>query len=760
MGLSQRFAGRLRVVVGLALIGVLCGLIIPAQAGRQLVTGATWRIQSPDAPKWFSDIGPRSLALDAAGRGHVIYGGDHLYYAWFDGVSWEHQVVDPGSGVGQYAALALDATGQSHIAYYDAEKQQVKYTTRSGGAWPTEIVDAAARLSGPLALALDSQGTPHIGYHSESGGVRYARRDATGWVGEAVAADGSGGVALAIDAAGAVTLAYGVGALRVAQGHAGAWDVQVVDSAGATGSPVLALDRAGRPHVAYAALDSTARLALRYARWTRAGWNLQTIDELANRDIGYEPSLVLAADDAPHVSYGAYNGLKYAHWTGSDWYRERVDASGGRFTSLALDDRGKPTISYLSGRELKVARRPGIDWLLRTVDTLRTTGVYTSLALAGEDVAHISYRDMDDGVLRYATGTGDDWTIERVDSLPGVPAPTALALDGEGAPHIAYFFYPDEWTTGALRLARRTGGAWALQTVDGDIGSLDAGGIKQPALKFDGAGRPHISYASGRDRAIKLAGWTGNAWQIETVAGPGQFGQDTALAFDAEDRPQVVYQDAGANALIHARRTAAGWEMATVDTGLAVGGDHALVLDQFGQPHLCYSAYTGETFDLRYARQTAGQWQVQIVAVGAPFTGQDCALALDAANRPVISYYDADQRDLRLARWVEEAWVFETVDSAGDVGRQTSLALDAAGAPHISYHDATDRDLGYAFGRQETPTSTATPTEMPSATWTPTDTPIATETPTPATVTPTATETPRPEWRLYLPLALVAPAAP
>ncbi|MCS6845875.1 MAG: BNR repeat-containing protein, partial [Caldilineales bacterium] len=70
--------------------------------------GVTWHIQRVDAPKAFSNMRDRSLRLDAAGRPHIAYGLDHLYYAWHDGSHWHQETVDPAWGVGMYASLALD----------------------------------------------------------------------------------------------------------------------------------------------------------------------------------------------------------------------------------------------------------------------------------------------------------------------------------------------------------------------------------------------------------------------------------------------------------------------------------------------------------------------------------------------------------------------------------------------------------------------------------------------------------------------------
>ena len=54
----------------------------------------TWEITCVDCPHSFDKTTDRSLRLDAAGHPHIAYGGQSLYYAWFDGSDWQTEVVD------------------------------------------------------------------------------------------------------------------------------------------------------------------------------------------------------------------------------------------------------------------------------------------------------------------------------------------------------------------------------------------------------------------------------------------------------------------------------------------------------------------------------------------------------------------------------------------------------------------------------------------------------------------------------------------
>ena len=97
-------------------------------------TASDWQIECVDCPRQFNNMTDRSLRLDAEGHPHIAYGGDHLYYAWNDGIDWHIETVDNSQWVGEYASLALDGMGRTHISYYDWSNRDLKYAWYDGMA--------------------------------------------------------------------------------------------------------------------------------------------------------------------------------------------------------------------------------------------------------------------------------------------------------------------------------------------------------------------------------------------------------------------------------------------------------------------------------------------------------------------------------------------------------------------------------------------------------------------------------------------------
>ncbi|WP_457668974.1 hypothetical protein [Thiolapillus sp.] len=347
-----------------------------------------------------------------------------------------------------------------------------------------------------------------------------------------------------------------------------------------------------------------------------------------------------------------------------------VDSSAnvGWHTSLALDTSGYPVISYYDGSngDLKLAHcnDPNCsNKSIVTVDSSGHVGGYTSLALDASGSPVISYYDYTNGNLKLAhcndaNCTGGDESIVTVDSNGNVGMDTSLALDASGHPVISYY----DFTNGDLKLA-------------------------------------HCFNPGCGSRSIV------------TVDSGGDAGMDTSLALDASGHPVISYYD-GTNGdlkLAHcndANCTGGDESMVTVDSGGDVGQFTSLALDASGYPVISYYHYDGANGDLNLAHCndancTGGDESIITVDNSSGVVGEYTSLSLDAGGHPVISYYDSSKNDLKLAHCNDANCTggdesIITVDSSGIVGQYTSLSLDASGQPVISYYDATNGDLKLA----------------------------------------------------------------
>lgn len=345
---------------------------------------ATWIAETVDPERWTGWWA--SVAIDSSGNPHIAYmdSTGALYYAdvkyarW-TGSSWDIQTVpDPSPNVGRWTSIAVDRAGLPRIIYYDDYNYRLKYARWDGASWSIETVDG--KYGGPAgnwnSIVLDGNDNPHISYRKgwdvSAGGLIYARWTGTEWIKELVDRTNK----------------------------AGLWGTSID------------LTAAGQPRIAYhAGWLSRGGGELRYAQRTGTGWAIETVDSLPNGDTGQWASLKLDGSGNPHISYedGASLDLKYGRWTGSSWAIEVVDRAGD-------------------------------------------VGGDTSLALDGEGRTHISYFDWTNKRTKYAAWIGSSWTVEFVDDRVESDWMTSLALRPDGRPVVAY----SDATLHRLRLARRT----------------------------------------------------------------------------------------------------------------------------------------------------------------------------------------------------------------------------------------------------------------------------------------------------------------
>lgn len=301
---------------------------------------------------------------------------------------------------------------------------------------------------------------------------------------------------------------------------------------------------------------------------------------------------------------------------------------------------------------------------------------FTSLALDARGNPHISYQS-GAGDLKYATRAGGVWIRETVDGSSLGANYNSIALDPQGNPHISYY----DGVNGDLRYATKSGGTWILQAVDatGDVGLYSA-------IAVDAQGEPHISYYHAGDQDLRYARKASGIWNKEIVQATGNAGQYTSIAIDAEGFPRISYRDFSNLELRYASKASGSWVIETADNAGAPGFYTSIAIDASGNPHISY--FEDANNDLLYAARSGGSWNVEVVeAYAVGDVGLYTSIALDSDGVPHIAYYDLLNTALRYATRAGGSWTREEIDGDGSVGSFPSIAIDAQGNPQISYLD-------------------------------------------------------------------------
>ena len=338
-----------------------------------------------------------------------------------------------------------------------------------------------------------------------------------------------------------------------------------------------------------------------------------------------------------------------------------VDA-GGTYTALALDSTGKPVISYYDpiSQDLKLVK-------------------------CGNATCN----------------TGN--TVVTLDSIGDVGWQPSIRIDSSGRPVVSYYDY----TNGDLKLVycgNATCNSGNTVRVVDNIGN--AGQFS--SLVLDSSGYPVISYWDLPNRILRLLrcrNATCTSTTMQPVQSTGWFGQYTSLALNSSGNPVISYWDeSNADLKLVSCGDAtckAGSSFQSLDMSGFVGMFTSLALDSSGKPVVSYYDDTNGDLKLVYCgNATCSAGNIIRALDGAAAVGKYTSLALNSSGRPVISYQDVTNRDLKLIQCGDATCssgnLIRTVDSAGDVGMSTALKLDSSGNAVISYYDLTNKRLKLA----------------------------------------------------------------
>jgi len=227
-----------------------------------------------------------------------------------------------GCGGGERRGVSLDA-GDGDAAGYDAAPDAASYPTSCVATpWSTEPVPASGDWS---SIRVDDAGRVHVAL-SDRSGVVYASRAPDGtWTTETVASRADVHAVLQLDRDGGVHIVYAAaasGPVEYARREvAGTWTVETIDPQGVDNFwPTIAIDDAGRVHVAY------SRSGAWYAvRETAGTWRVERAVD-TEWDVGLAAIVLIGG--APQIVYTERTELRHAVRTSDGIWSARYAVSG------------------------------------------------------------------------------------------------------------------------------------------------------------------------------------------------------------------------------------------------------------------------------------------------------------------------------------------------------------------------------------------------------------------------------------------------
>ncbi|MBI2590935.1 MAG: tail fiber domain-containing protein [Candidatus Blackburnbacteria bacterium] len=314
--------------------------------------------------------------------------------------------------------------------------------------------------------------------------------------------------------------------------------------------------------------------------------------------------------------------------------------------AIAVGADGYPVIASAATNGLRVVKCSVSD--CSTGNTTTTIGsaniTELSIVIGTDGLPVISYNNYDSGLMivtkcgNSACSAGN--TTTTIDSSATVGRYSSIAVGRDGLPIVSYY----DTTNGNLKVIKcgniscSSGNTTNSLDTTGDVGTYTSTTIGTDGL-------PIVSYRDVTNSALKVMRCTADDCSANTIVTVDASGVD-------------------------------GW------TQIAIGTD--------GLPFI---AYRGTSSRVKVAKCgdagcSAGN---TLTSLGASpsVSGQTLSLAIGKDGIPVISYYDGDTYDLRVARCANIVCSsFATnarPESSGDIGTGSSVAIGTDGMPIIAY---------------------------------------------------------------------------
>jgi len=259
-----------------------------------------------------------------------------------------------------------------------------------------------------------------------------------------------------------------------------------------------------------------------------------------------------------------------------------------------------------------------------------------------------------------------------------------IAIDSKGHLHISYL----DISNGKLKYATNGSGTWS--TIEIDTASVvylthQPTNANNTSIAIDSADHVHIGYYS-YETGPKYATNASGKWEITNIPYYNGYGFFISLALDSKDYVHMCFSffDIGLPAkLYYATNSSGSWTLERVRQ--AATYNNSLVVDSNDKIHIVYSHSTDDIDYIEHTTNISGEWATTTIDQGSR-----PSLAIDSSDNLYISYmYEpelANPYDLKYATNKTGNWTTATIDSYYSMGETSSIALDPTGNVHVSYY--------------------------------------------------------------------------
>ena len=476
------------------------------------------------------------LEFDGAGREHVLFlrgdvgplapGNVGLHYARRTSTGgWTDERLTPATDIPS-SALAIGPANSIHAAWVRpaGAAPGVYYTTNASGAWVTTRISTSDQVRA-VDIVVEPSGRVRAATATNAGVQLRTRTGATWGAWSTISTKRSGSIDVALDGTGRLHVA--IGREDASQGAAGItyltdasgnWTARSLTSTQSV-EPSIALDTAGRPHVAWREAFPTPRI--RHATNATGTWITTTAISsyhYSKAELSFDPT---GKAHVAMASTGTSPGVYYGTDAGGKWSLARISAAPPQSDiGLDMDAVGAAHVVYSESfaADNTPLPNPGVYYATNAGGTWSRTRIGNPgdggpIVVDAAGDAHVAYLGYDDGPggtanfgVQYATNASGIWVNRRI--LTGNFRDPSIALDAAGKVHIAAALATNE--TARIYYASNASGQWTSRGLQS--GNVD----NRPSIAIRPNGQPSIAYAR-EGHGIRLAERNGTTWTHRDV---------------------------------------------------------------------------------------------------------------------------------------------------------------------------------------------------------------------------------------------------
>jgi hypothetical protein len=370
-----------------------------------------------------------------------------LKFAYYSGSSWSYETLDSDSNVGTMTAIAVDkSSSKVNISYVDESNGALKYISRNSSSSSfndPETLTTRQEVGEYSSLAIDASGNAYIVYYdSTNKNLLFATNRSGDWVLETIDSEDDIGeyAGIDIDDSNQLHVVYYDStntnlkyATKAASSGSSAWTTATLDDGQAGKYASIVVDYANTIHVFY--YDSGEEKIMHQYN-SGSSWSKETVGSPSVDSGLYYTKAAVSPDNklylgyckctlvASEVPYYATNDTDDGSWELSSVY----NTTSGDYSSpsIAIDSEGYAHFSLfgLANINYSTNRTDGdYDELYRFINTTTEEGDYSHIQVDSSDQVYISYYDSSNGDLEIITRTSKvdedsngNWVVGIIDS--------------------------------------------------------------------------------------------------------------------------------------------------------------------------------------------------------------------------------------------------------------------------------------------------------------------------------------------------------